>query len=207
MCVYFQEALRNIDASFTRKFKIMFDKFIDFIISLGKEFLPFVIIEQWNEAILLRFGKLQSRVLKPGLHFKIPFFDSVWETTIITQSLEMNPQSITTRNGRNVVVKAIIRFKIEDVKTYLTTISQPHDVLIDTTQGMIREIIEGLTFSEIYGMDTLLTKKVGSFVRRWGIKVERVTLTDLASINSIRIIQNKNMEQQQASFALPEMMN
>ena len=185
----------------------MFDKLIDFIISIGKEFLPYVIVEQWNEAIMLRCGKLQQKVLTPGIHFKIPFLDSVWEATIITQSLEMNPQSITTRNGRNVVVKAIIRFRIEDVKTYLTTISQPHDVLIDTTQGMIREIIEGMTFSEIYGMDSLLTKKVGAFVRRWGIKVERVTLTDLASINSLRIIQNKNMEQQYASFALPEMMN
>jgi membrane protease subunit HflC len=185
----------------------MFDKLIDFIISIGKEFLPYVIVEQWNEAIMLRCGKLQQKVLTPGIHFKIPFLDSVWEATIITQSLEMNPQSITTRNGRNVVVKAIIRFRIEDVKTYLTTISQPHDVLIDTTQGMIREIIEGMTFSEIYGMDSLLTKKVGAFVRRWGIKVERVTLTDLASINSLRIIQNKNMEQQHASFALPEMMN
>jgi hypothetical protein len=56
-------------------------------------------------------------------------------------------------------------------------------------------------------MDSLLTKKVGIFVKRWGIKVERVTFTDLASINSLRIIQNKNMEQQHASFALPEMMN
>jgi len=185
----------------------MFDKLIDFIISIGKDFLPYIIVEQWNEAIMLRCGKLQQKVLKPGIHFKIPFLDSVWEATIITQSLEMNPQSITTRNGRNVVVKAIIRFRIEDVKTYLTTISQPHDVLIDTTQGMIREIIEGLTFAEIYGMDSLLTKKVGAFLRKWGIKVERVTLTDLASINSLRIIQNKNMEQQHASFALPEMMN
>jgi len=31
-------------------------------------------------------------------------------------------------------------------------------VLIDTTQGMIREIIEGLTFSEIYGMDSLFNE-------------------------------------------------
>ena len=68
---------------------------------------------------MLRCGKLQQKVLKPGIHFKIPFLDSVWEATIITQSLEMNPQSITTRNGRNVVVKAIIRFRIEDVKTLI----------------------------------------------------------------------------------------
>ena len=46
----------------------MFDKLIDFIISIGKEFLPYVIVEQWNEAIMLRCGKLQQKVLKPGIH-------------------------------------------------------------------------------------------------------------------------------------------
>ena len=185
----------------------MFDKLIDFLISIGKDLLPYVLVEHTNKAVRLRFGKLQDKVLEAGIHLKLPFFDTIWETTIITQSLDMNPQSICTRNGRNVVVKAIIRYRVEDVKIYLTSISQPHDVLIDTTQGMIREIIENMRWDEIYGLDAILTKKVGAFVKRWGIKVERVTLTDLASINSLRIIQNKNLEHQHSTFALPEFVN
>ena len=34
----------------------MFDKLIDFIISIGKEFLPYVIVEQWNEALIFKFS-------------------------------------------------------------------------------------------------------------------------------------------------------
>lgn len=183
----------------------MFDKLIEFLIRFGKDCLPFVIVEQWNEAIMLRFGKLRKNVLKPGIHLKLPFFDSIWETTVITQSIDMNPQSVTTMDGKNIVVKAIIRYCVADTKVYLTNITQPHDVLIDTTQGMIREIIEWTKWQDIYGLDSVLTKKVGSFVKRWGIKVEKVTLTDLADISSIRIIQNK--EEKQTIVTLPEMIN
>jgi len=182
----------------------MFDKIIEFIIRFWKDLLPFVIIEHWNEALILRFGKFK-KLIKPGIHFKIPFFDSVWETIVITQSIDMNPQSITTADGKNIVVKAIIRYKVDDIKAYLTTISQPQDVLIDTTQGIIREIIEDTHWHNIYELDSILTKKVSGFVKRWGIKVEKVTLTDLAQIQSIRIIQNK--EEKQNIFPFTENIN
>ncbi len=182
----------------------MFDRILEFITRFWKDLLPFVIIEHWNEALILRFGKFK-KLIKPGIHFKIPFFDSVWETIVITQSIDMNPQSITTADGKNIVVKGIIRYKVDDVKTYLTTISQPHDVLIDTTQGIIRQIIEDTRWDSIYELDSILTRKVSSFVKRWGIRVEKVTLTDLAQIQSIRIIQNK--EEKQNVFTMPENIN
>lgn len=181
----------------------MFDKLIEFLIKLGKDVLLWVVIEEWNEAVLLRFGKF-VKVLKPGIHFKIPFFDSVWETEIITQSIDMNPQSITTADGKNIVVKAIIRFSVVDTKTYVMSIMKPHDVLVDTTQGIIREIIEDTRWYDLVGIDKQLTTEVGKFMRRWGIKVEKVTLTDLAEIPSYRVIMNKEEKQ---PIIVPENLN
>ena len=181
----------------------MFDKLLEQIIKFGKDTLPYFIIEEWNEAVLLRFGKF-VKVLKSGIHFKIPFFDSVWETETITQSIDMNPQSITTADGKNIVVKAIIRFSVVDTKTYVTSIMKPHDVLVDTTQGMIREIIENTRWYDLVGIDKQLTTEVGKFMRRWGIKVERVTLTDLAEIPSYRVIMNKEEKQ---PVIVPENLN
>ena len=165
----------------------MFDKLIEFLIKLGKDVLLWVVIEEWNEAVLLRFGKF-VKVLKPGIHFKIPFFDSVWETETITQSIDMNPQSITTADGKNIVVKAIIRFSVVDTKTYVMSIMKPHDVLVDTTQGMIREIIEERNWEDLVDVEDELTQRIGEKLKEWGISIERITLTDLAEIQSIRLI-------------------
>jgi membrane protease subunit HflK len=181
----------------------MFDKLIEQVIKFAKDIFPFVIVEEWNEAVVLRFGKF-SRVLKPGIHFKIPFFDSIWETETITQSIDMNPQSITTEDGKNIVVKAIIRYSVIDTKTYVTSIMKPHDVLVDTTQGMIREIIEATRWNDLVGIDTELTREVGRFMKRWGINVDKVTLTDLAKIPSYRVIMNK--EEKQPTI-VPENLN
>ena len=81
---------------------------------------------------------------------------------------------------------------------------KPHDVLVDTTQGMIREIIEDTRWNDLVGIDTELTKKVGQFMKRWGIKVEKVTLTDLAEIASYRVILNKEEKQ---PLIVPENLN
>jgi len=167
----------------------VFDKLISLIQQFIHELLPIFIIDEWEEAIILRNGKY-IKTVKPGLYFKIPFFDSVWKHTVITQSIDIPPQSITTADGENVVVKGIIRFSIIDIKTFLTTITEPQDVLTDTTGGMIREIIEDTRWVNIIDIDKRLTSEVGKFVKKWGIKVEKVTLTDLQIANSIRIIQD-----------------
>ena len=147
------------------------------------------IIDMWEEGIVLRAGKFH-RTVKPGIYLKIPFLDSVWTHTVITQSIDIPPQSVTTADNYNVVVKGIIRFTISDIKLFLTTITEPNDVLIDTTGGMIRAIIENTKWENIVDIDKKLTAEVGKFVKRWGIKVEKVTLTDLQIANSIRIIQD-----------------
>jgi len=167
----------------------MFDKLITLIQQFINELIPIFIIDEWEEAIVLRFGKYFN-TYKPGVYYKIPFFDSVWRYTVITQSIDIPPQSVTTADSENVVVKGIIRFSIIDIKTFMLTITQPQDVLTDTTGGMIREIIEDTKWVNIVDIDKRLTSEVGKFVKKWGIKVEKVTLTDLQIANSIRIIQD-----------------
>ena len=82
----------------------MFDKLIALIQQFLNELMPLFIIDEWDEAIILRNGKFLKTV-KAGLYFKIPFLDSIWKYTVITQSIDIPPQSVTTADGYNVVVK------------------------------------------------------------------------------------------------------
>ncbi len=171
----------------------MFDKLIALIQQFINELVPFFIIDEWDEGIVLRAGRYR-RVVKAGFYFKIPFLDSIWKYTVITQSIDIPPQSVTTADGYNVVVKGIIRFSIFDIKAFLMNITQPADVLSDTAGGMIRAIIEDTSWYEIDDIDKKLTAEVGKFVKKWGIKVEKVTLTDLQQAQSIRVIQDSTYQ-------------
>lgn len=171
----------------------MFDKLIDFLIQFGKDCLPFVIVEQWNGAVHLRFGKYIG-VRKPGIHFKLPFFDSIIETPVITQSVNLPAQTLTTLDEQGIVLKAIIRYRVNDVKEYLLGVMHANDVLIDTTQGMIRDIVEVTKWENLVDVNSQITNEVKEFVEKWGIEVEVITITDLAIVKTFRILGDNNVK-------------
>ena len=164
----------------------MLDKLVDFLVRFSRDVLPFVIIEEWNAGVHLRFGKW-IKTLYAGVHFKIPFFDSIIECPIITQSVNLPSQTLTTLDDESIVLKAIIRYKVINVRTYLLGVMHANDVLIDTTQGMIRDVVELTTWDNLVNVNEIITDKVKEYVVRWGIEVEAVTITDLGIVKSFRI--------------------
>ena len=175
----------------------MLDKLIQVLIDFGKDVLPFYIVEEWSGGVHFRFGHF----LKPcttGVHWKIPFFDSIYQTLTITQSLDMNPQSVTTKDDKSIVVKGVIRYHVGDVVPYMFRV-HPADALVDTAQSLIRHTIETKRWDELKNIGDELTLGIAEEVREWGIVVEQVTLTDLALIKSIRVIQNGTNTQSTAN--------
>ena len=164
----------------------MFDKLVQLIERFGYQLMPYVIIEEWNAGVHLRFGKW-IKTLYGGIHFKIPFFDSIIECPVITQSVNLPSQTLTTLDEQSIVLKAIIRYKVNNVRTYLLGVMHANDVLIDTTQGIIRDVVEMTTWNNLVDVNSQITNEVKEFVVKWGIEVEAVTITDLGIVKSFRI--------------------
>ena len=164
----------------------MFDKLVALIERFGYQLMPFVIIEEWNAGVHLRYGRYIN-TLNSGVHFKIPFFDNIIECPVITQSVNLPSQTLTTLDDESIVLKAIIRYKVINVRTYLLGVMHANDVLIDTTQGMIRDVVELTTCDDLVNVNEIITDKVKEYVIRWGIEVEAVTITDLGIVKSFRI--------------------
>ena len=164
----------------------MFDKLVQLIERFGYQLMPYVIIEEWNAGVHLRFGKW-IKTLYGGIHFKIPFFDSIIECPVITQSINLPSQTLTTLDDESVVLKSIIRYRVINVRNYLLGVMHANDVLIDTTQGIIRDVVEITTWDDLVNVNETITKEVKRFVKKWGIEVEAVTITDLGVVTSYRI--------------------
>ena len=164
----------------------MFDKLVALIERFGYQLMPFVIIEEWNAGVHLRYGRYIN-TLNSGVHFKIPFFDNIIECPVITQSVNLPSQTLTTLDDESIVLKAIIRYKVSNVRTYLLGVMHANDVLIDTTQGMIRDVVELTTWDDLVNVNEIITDKVKEYVVMWGIEVEAVTITDLGIVKSFRI--------------------
>jgi regulator of protease activity HflC (stomatin/prohibitin superfamily) len=167
----------------------MFDKLIEIITNWWLHLTPVIIIRDYEEAVLLRYGKFKS-VLKPGIHLKIPLFDEVIDQHVVITTLSLDAQSLYTLDKQNIVVKGVVKYKISDVKTFLLEVYDAQDALSDMSQSIIKNVIMSMTMDECTDseLDNTLTKKVRVEARKWGVEVQQVTLTDLAPIRSFRFI-------------------
>ena len=125
----------------------MFDKLIEIITHWWLQLTPLIIIRDYEEAVLLRFGKFKS-VLKPGMHIKIPLFDEVIDQHVVVTTLSLDAQSLYTRDKQNIVVKGLIKYRIADVKIFLLEVFDAQDALSDMSQSIIKNIIMSMTMDE-----------------------------------------------------------
>jgi len=167
----------------------MFDKLIDVLTNFWSYLMPAVIIPNYEQAVLLRNGKFK-KVLDPGFHVKLPIFDEVISQHVVVTTLSLAPQSLYTKDQKNIVVKGVVKYKIADVKVFLLEVFDAQDALADMTQSIIKNIIISTPMAECLDpeIDNMLTKKARVEAKKWGVEIQQVTLTDIAPIRSFRLI-------------------
>lgn len=78
----------------------------------------FFIVDQRSKVLLFEFGELKSSDYKPGLHFKIPFVQSVKRLDGRILTLDNQTETFLTVEKKNVEVDFYVKWRIDDVRTY-----------------------------------------------------------------------------------------
>lgn len=166
----------------------MLDKLIDFLLTFLKDILPFFIIKQWEQGVILRWGVFK-RIVNPGFIWKIPFADALYETIVVTRTVSVPTQSLTTKDDKQIVVKTVVKYHIEDIKAFTLEVYDSKDAILDTTQAIVKEQVVKSTWDECRDpkMDERIAGKLQIAVRKWGIAIEKVTLSSIGLIRSIRL--------------------
>jgi hypothetical protein len=75
----------------------------------------------------------------------------------------------------------------------MLTIYDSVDAISDTTQAIIKKQLASKNLEDCVDnkIDILITKNVAKEVIKWGVTIEKVTLTDIGEISSIRLF-NEN---------------
>ncbi|MGR6035003.1 MAG: protease modulator HflC [Candidatus Nitrosoglobus sp.] len=75
-------------------------------------------VDERERAILLWLGKIERADFEPGLHFKVPFFNSVRKFDGRTLSLDVEAERYLTVEKKNVIVDSFVMWRISDVAQY-----------------------------------------------------------------------------------------
>ena len=166
----------------------MIEQLIALIGGFWEQILPLYTIDQFEKAVVLRFGKFK-KVVGPGLHWKMPFFDVIMSDSVVTDTYNLPPQSLTTSDNKEIVTSAVVRFHISDIKKFKLEITDEESAIQDICLGAIMTALTSKSWQDCQDrtINTHITNQVKKEVAEYGITVEKVRLTDLAKVRSIRL--------------------
>ena len=97
-------------------------------------------VEENQYACTVRFSKIIDTTDEAGLHFKVPFLDSIKYFTKATQLYDIPPSEVLTSDKQNMTVDCYILWSISDPKLFYQTLG---------STGIAEDRLDNLTYNEL----------------------------------------------------------
>lgn len=134
-----------------------------------------------------------------GLHFKIPFLESiVKKITLMEQVADFPPQPVITRDNVRMQIDTVVFFQITDCKLYTYGVTNPILAIESLTATTLRNIIGELDLDQTLTSRDIINTKMRAILDEatdpWGIKVNRVELKNIIPPKEIQDAMEKQMK-------------
>ncbi|HHV70990.1 MAG TPA: SPFH/Band 7/PHB domain protein [Clostridia bacterium] len=148
--------------------------------------------------VVERFGQFH-RILNPGWHIIIPFVDYVRARVSTKQQIiDIEPQSVITKDNVKISIDNVIFFKIMDAKDAIYNIENYRAGIIYSTITNMRNIVGDMTLDEVLSGRDQINKELLSVVDlitdAYGIKILSVEIKNIITPEEIRQAMEKQMK-------------
>ncbi len=150
----------------------------------------FVTINQGLIGVVTMFGKYK-RIMRPGLNFKIPFFEQIYKkVSIQNRSVELEFQAVTIDQA-NVYFKSMLLYSVvnvdeETIKNVAFKFISDKDLmqaLIRTVEGSIRAFVSQKKQAEVLNVRRDIVENVKEQVdlqlESWGYHLQDLQINDI----------------------------
>ncbi len=170
----------------------------------------FYTVAEDEYACTFRFSKIINVTGEAGLHFKLPFVDSVSYFTKATQLYDIPPSEVLTSDKQNMTVDCYILWSIDDPKQFYKTLgsrNNAEDRLDALTYNELKTVMGTLAQADIINMEdgakrndiyAGIASDVDALARTYGIRVEDVKIKQFdlpeSNLNAVysRLISERN---------------
>jgi len=163
-------------------------------------------VGQWQQAIVLQFGKPVATVTKPGLHVKWPFIQNVVYVDKRLLEYDAAPKELITIDKQQLVVDNFSRWRIVDPLKFYQTVTNEAGAqsrLDDIIYSNLREAIGRATLTNVVSgdRDALLAEITGNSNRKaasYGVEIldVRIKRTELPEKNEANVFSRMRTERQ-----------
>jgi membrane protease subunit HflC len=163
-------------------------------------------VYQTQQALVVRLGNPVRVVSEPGLHFKVPFVDTVIAIDRRILDLEAPAQEVIASDQKRLVVDAFARYRVKDLLRFYQTLGSvagANSQLPILLNSALRRVLGEATFTHVVRDQRAdLMGRIRDLVDReaaaYGIEVVdvRIRRADLPEQNSQAVYQRMQTERQ-----------
>ncbi|MCL8384961.1 MULTISPECIES: protease modulator HflC [Xanthobacter] len=176
------------------------------VIALVLVYSSAFIVSQTQQALVLRLGEPLAPVTSPGLHWKVPFIDSVVYIDNRILDLENPQQEVIAADQKRLVVDAFARYRITNPLRFyqsVGTVQGANSRLSTVLNSALRRVLGENTFISVVrdqreGLMRQINEQVNREAANFGITVVdvRIRRADLPEANSQAVFQRMQTERQ-----------
>ena len=163
-------------------------------------------VGEWQQAIVLQFGKPVRSILEPGLYFKTPFVQNVVYLDKRLLEYDAAPKELITQDKQQLVVDNFSRWRIVDPLTFYQTMlneAGAQSRLDDIIYSNLREVIGRTTLQHVVSGDRValmqgVTEGSNEKAAAFGVEVVdvRIKRTELPEKNEQNIFSRMRTERE-----------
>jgi len=138
--------------------------------------------KEWEEAIILRFGRFQ-RLVGPGFFFKWPFAENLLKQDRRIITLDVSRQEVMTKDNISVSIDAVVFVKVVNTKDSLVNIQNVWNSVTKYAQTTMRDVVGNVELDELLARREEVANKIEKIVERetqeWGVDIISVNLQNV----------------------------
>ncbi|EDV98474.1 stomatin-4 isoform X2 [Drosophila grimshawi] len=156
-------------------------------------FMCLVILQEYQRAVILRLGRLRAGGARgPGVVFVLPCVDTYTKVDLRTTSLNVPPQDILTKDSVTISVDAVVYYRIKNPLDVVLQVMDHASCCKLLAMTTLRNVTGSYMLIELVSSKKTLSRKIkgaldsSGATEPWGIRVERVEITDIYMPESLQ---------------------
>jgi len=174
------------------------------VLVLALFFLGVKIIRPVQVGVVEFFGRYQ-RTASAGFNWIVPFFSKMYRINITERRVDIDPQSIITKDKLNAVVDGVVYYRVEDAQKAIYNVNSFATSVPSLAKTTLRAVIGKMTLTEANENRDQINEEVEKIlskeVSKWGIDVVRVELQRIEPPDDVQEAMNQVVKAENEKIA------
>lgn len=165
------------------------------------------IVRPTEVRLVERLGKYKE-TLGQGFHVVIPYVDNVISVNMTEEMDDVAPQTVITKDKLNVIIDAVVYYKINDAYKSIYNVNDYFSQLISLARTTLRSVIGQMTLSEANESRSTINNKIEEILdmetKAYGVDVLMVEIQKIEPPHDVIEAMNNVVKAEQSKIAAKE---